>query len=160
VIKKPNSNFKIKTSVMKKLILSAFLAITVTTGAFATGENKISYFVLSSFKHDFKDVTNVTWSSKTGLAKASFTYNNQRMDAFYNPDGKLFATSKSINLDDLPVSAKRSFAKKYEGYAVKEAIKYESQEEQSYYLSVENEKESLIIKVDENDRLSLLKRVK
>ncbi|WP_147203536.1 hypothetical protein [Segetibacter aerophilus] len=144
---------------MKNLILSALLAVTVST-AFATGETKISYFVLNSFKHDFKDVTNVTWTSKTGLAKASFIYNNQKMDAFYNPNGSLFATSKNINLDELPVGAKRSFAKRYEGYSVKEAIKYESQDEQSYYISAENEKESLIIKIDEAEHLQLFKRIR
>jgi hypothetical protein len=145
---------------MKNLILAALLAATVTTGAFATGESKISYFVLNSFKHDFKNVTDVMWTSKTGLAKASFIYNNQKMDAFYNHNGSLFATSKNISLDELPVSAKRLFAKKYEGYSVQETIKYESQDEQSYYIVTENEKESLIIKIDENGQLSLFKRIK
>ncbi|MCW3114554.1 MAG: hypothetical protein JWR18_2950 [Segetibacter sp.] len=145
---------------MKNLILSALLTVAVASSAFATGESKISYFVLNSFKNDFKDVTDVTWTLKTGLAEATFIYNNRKMDVFYNPNGTLFAVSKSVELDELPVNAKRQFAKRYEGYTVKEAIQYDGSEEKNYYISAENEKESVIIKIDKDEQLSVFKKVK
>lgn len=145
---------------MKKSILAALLSLSLVTTAFATGESKISYFILNSFNRDFKEATNVKWTSKTGLAEASFILNNRKTDVFYNSNGSLFAISKTIELDELPVSAKRAFAKKFEGYLVKEAIKYEESEERSYYISAENEKESVIIKVDQNEQLSIFKKSK
>ncbi|MCW3106328.1 MAG: hypothetical protein JWQ09_834 [Segetibacter sp.] len=145
---------------MKNLILSALLAVTVATTAFATGESNISYFVLNSFRHDFKDVTNVAWTSKTDFAKATFIQNNRKMEVYYNPNGDLIAISKNIQLDELPVNAKRAFAKRYEGYTVKEAIQFDGTDEQGYYLSAENEQESVIIKIDQNEQLSLFRKSK
>ena len=145
---------------MKNLFLSALLTVAVATSAFATGENNISYFVLNNFNRDFKNATNVKWTSKTGLAEATFIMDNRKMDVFYNPDGSLYAVSKTINLDELPVSAKRTFAKRYAGYTVKEAIQYDGTDEQSYYLSTENEKETVIIKIDHSEHLSVFKKTK
>jgi hypothetical protein len=145
---------------MKNSILAAFLSISLVSSAFATGESKISYFILNSFAHDFKGATNVVWTSKTGLAEASFILNGRKMDVFYNPNGSIYAVSKNIELNELPVSAKRAFAKKYEGYTVKEAIQFEGTDEESYYISAENEKESVIIKVEQNEQLSIFKKTK
>ena len=145
---------------MKKSLLAALLLVSLVTTAFAIGESKISYFILNSFKRDFKDAKNVVWTSKTGLAEASFMLNDRKTDVFYNANGSIYAISKSIELDQLPVSAKRAFAKRYEGYTVKEAIEYDGVEEQSYYISAENEKESAIIKVDQTGQLSIFKKSK
>ena len=148
---------------MKNLLLSTLLALIIGS-AFATGESKISYFVLNNFKNDFKNATNVTWTTKAELSKAAFTENSRKVEAFYGASGKLVAVSKTIDLNELPVEAKRVFAKKYEGYTVKEAVKYEGtfhdKYELSYYLSAENDKESVIIKVDQNEQLSVYKKQK
>lgn len=145
---------------MKKTILCALLLASVAISAFAIGESNISYFILQSFKRDFKDVTNVTWTSKTGLAEASFILNNRKTEAFYNHNGTLFAVSQAIDLDELPVRAKRAFAKRYAGYTVNEAIQFEESDELSYYISAENEKETIIIKVDKDSQLSIFKKSK
>jgi hypothetical protein len=142
---------------MKNLILSVFLSTSLATSAFATGESKISYFILNSFNSQFKGATNVSWTLKTGLAEASFIWNGRKTDVFYNSNGSIYAISKSIELDELPVSAKRAFAKRYSGYTVKEAIQYNGSEEQSYFVSAENEKENVIIKVDQHEFLSVFK---
>lgn len=143
---------------MKNLILAVLFVAATTTAAFATGESNISYFVLNSFRHDFKDVTNVNWTSKADFAKATFIQNNRKMEVYYNTNGNLIAISKNIQLDELPVNAKRVFAKWYEGYTVNEAIKFEGIDEQSYYLSAENEKENVIIKIDQHEQVSVFKR--
>src|SRR4051794_13442434 len=142
---------------MKNVIFSALAAVIISTTAFATGENKISSVVLNSFKVDFKNATNVSWTSKTGYAKAAFVLDKREMEVFYNSSGEIFAVSKKIDLDELPVDAKRTFAKRYEGYTVKEAIKFEGADEDAYYISAENDKASVILKVDQHEDLSLFK---
>src|SRR3954451_23840850 len=142
---------------MKNVFILALLAISLSISAFATGENRVSSVVLNSFKVDFKGAKDVSWSSRTGYAKAAFKLENRDMEVFYKPDGSIFAVSKKIELDELPVHAKRSFAKKYEGYTVKEAIAFESDDEDGYYISAENEKESVILKVDRQDDLHVFR---
>ena len=69
-------------------------------------------------------------------------------------------TSRAINLEELPVKARRAFAKKFDGYTVKQAIAFDGAEETAYYISAENEKEAVILKVDNSDGLSTFKRTK
>jgi hypothetical protein len=145
---------------MKNLILSALLAVIVAASAFAAGENKISSVVLNSFKIDFRQAQDVSWSSNTGYAKAAFTLNARRMEVFYSSAGDIIASSTSIELNELPVGAKRAFAKRYTGYTVNEAIKFEAPTETSYYLSAENEKENIILKVNEAEQLFTFRKSK
>ena len=82
------------------------------------------------------------------------------MEVFYNSSGNIISISKTIQLDALPVSAKMAFAKRYEGYTVKEAIHNDRTDEENYYVLAENEKGRLIINVDDNERLSIFKKSK
>lgn len=145
---------------MKNFFFAALFAVTIVTTAFASGENKISVISLNNFKHDFQNATNVSWSSIQDYAKATFRLNNLQMEVYYDAKGEIIALCKSITIDELPVSAKRAFAKKYDGYTVKEAIKFDGKDEKGYYVKAENEIESVILKVDENDFLSVFKKTK
>lgn len=145
---------------MKNLFLTSILVAALATSAFATGESNINYFILNNFRLDYRGATNVEWVARPNYAKATFMYNNQKTEAFYNTNGQLIASSKAIKLDELPVSAKRAFAKKYEGYTVKEAIEFVEKDEVNYYVSAENDKEKVVIKVDENDLISTFSKTK
>lgn len=142
---------------MKKLLFSALLAIIVATSSFASGTN-VNVSVLNSFKSEFRNAADVTWISKTDFAKATFTIDGVKMEAFYNIQGELIGTSKEINLESLPVNAKRAFAKKYDGYTVTEVISFENADGSAYYFSAENDTNSIIFKVDRNDHLTTFKK--
>jgi len=91
---------------MKKLIIAAFIAVAITGSAFAkpievTAET-VSYRVLNSFKADFADAENVSWKVDKDFVKASFILDDEKMEAFYNTDGELLATSKAVAFDKLP----------------------------------------------------------
>jgi len=145
---------------MKKLFTIALLALTIVTSAFANSSETVSKYVTNRFKTDFKNASEVSWTSKADYVKASFTLNDKKMEAYYNRRGEVIAKSTNISLDELPVNVKRSFAKKFEGYTVKEAILFEGTEENAYYISAENEKETVILKVDQDNQLKNFKRTK
>lgn len=145
---------------MKKLFFAALLAVTLAGSAFAADVNKINSVTLNSFKSEFKQASNVTWKTGADYAKATFTLNNRQMEAFYNLEGELIGSSKNISLDELPVNAKRNFVKQFNGYAVKEAIRFEGIEETGYYIWADNEKESIIVKIDESRGMSVFQRTK
>jgi hypothetical protein len=88
---------------------------------------------------------------------ATFTLNNVRTQALYTPEGEFIGTNQAINLEELPVRAKREFAKKYDGYTVKEAIRFEGSQESAYYISAENEKGSVILKVEDSGSISTVR---
>lgn len=133
---------------MKKLLLTALIAVTLISSAFASPVKEVNYFVLNSFDNSFPTVTDVHWVVTPSYAKATFVVNNVETKAFYKLDGEFIGTCQPIAIEDLPVSAKRSFAKKYSNYTVKEAIKFDGNQETAYFISAENEKHNVILKAD------------
>lgn len=145
---------------MKKLFFAALLTVSLAASAFAADTKKVSSLVAGNFKVDFRNASDVTWTATDDFAKATFTLNQQKMEAFYDANGEIIGTSKSINLEELPVNAKRNFAKRFEGYTVKEAIRFEGTDDAAYYISAENEKESVILKVGDNNQISTYQKIK
>lgn len=139
---------------MKKLFFSTLLAISLASSAFAAETKKVSSAATNTFAADFKKATEITWSVTDEYAKATFVLNNQKMEAFYNVNGEIIGTSTHAIIEDLPVHAKRSFAKKFNGYTVKEIIHFDGTEETAYYISAENDKETVILKVGVNEALT------
>jgi hypothetical protein len=81
-----------------------------------------------------------------------------RTEALYSAEGEFIGTNQAITLEELPVNAKRAFAKKYEGYTVKEAIRFEGSQESAYYISAENDKGSVILKVEGSGLISTVRK--
>ena len=143
---------------MKKLFMSVLLAITVALSSFAAEGNKVNYAAVSNFASQFKRVSDVQWTSGESYTKETFVLNNVRTEALYTPAGEFIGTNQAITLEELPVRAKREFAKKYDGYTVKEAIRFEGADESAYYISAENEKGSVILKVEDSGSMSTVKK--
>jgi hypothetical protein len=143
---------------MRKLLMAALLVVTIAGSAFATETTTVSSTIANSFAYDFKKASDVTWSTSDNYVKATFVLNNQRMEAFYNVDGEKIGSSTAFNVEELPMNAKRVFAKKYSGYTVKQAIAFTGTEETEFYISAENDKEAVILKVDSLGAVSTYKR--
>jgi hypothetical protein len=146
--------------VMKKILLAGLFAVLLAGSAVAADATGVTSAIMTSFQNNFNNATDVSWTTKSDYSKASFTLNNRRMEAFYNTQGEMIASSENIKLEELPVNAKRTFAKEYGSYEVKEAIHFQSNEEDAYFISAQSEKESVIIKVLSDQSLSVFKKVK
>lgn len=133
---------------MKKILLTAIIAISIISSAFANPGKEVNYFVINSFREDFGNVEDVKWNITPAYAKAAFILNNVATEAFYKLDGEFIGTTQTIAIEDLPIAAKRSFAKKYSNYIVKEAIKLNGNEETAYFILAENEKHSVVLKAN------------
>lgn len=143
---------------MKNLLLTALLSVSIFASAFAIDESKISVTVRESFKGEFKETENVEWSIKPNFVKASFTYKGEAMDAFYDFSGKKIGTSHHVTMNEVPLSSRKRLSAKYPNHKVTEAIEFVGPEEEAYYISLENEKESLIVKITDHSTMSLFKK--
>ncbi len=141
---------------MKKLVFTTLLAIASVATSFAD-THTANYFVQNSFQAEFKGANNVTWTACGNLSKASFTLDDQKAEAFFNADGLMIAVSKSVSLSELPIKAKRNFAKKYEGYTVTDAIRFESTDECAYYMYADNGQDHVMLKVGDSKNLVAVK---
>ena len=145
---------------MKKLLFTALLAATVAVSAFAADADKVNLSALNNFKASFKHASSVSWTIKKDYIVASFVYENLRTEALYTPDGEFIGSNTAVALEELPVKAKRNFAKRYDGFTVKEAIRFEGNDEGAYFISAENEKEAVVLKINDNSEITTMKSAK
>src|SRR5215217_8078325 len=108
---------------MKKVLFSVLLTVFSTLASFANASIVTNARAEQIFATDFKEATNVKWTSATGYLQVSFTLDSKDMQAFYDHEGSFIAVSSKIAFGELPTNAKRALAKKLVGYTVLEAIK-------------------------------------
>lgn len=142
---------------MNKLFIAAVLTVTFATTAFISDDKKINAIIMQNFNADFSNADNVKWTVKPNYVKASFIVNGEKTEAFYDHNGDAIGCSKKITLESLPVDAKRTFARKYSDYTVKEAIIFDGVDETAYFISAENDKYAVILKVT-NTGVSVFKK--
>jgi len=123
---------------MKRLFIATLLVVAVGSSAFALDVNKISYKAKNNFEAQFSGTENVTWTLRETYAKASFTLAEQKVDAFFSPEGDLIAFSRTIELKKLPLNALQKIKKDYSTFTVTESIEFDADDEKSYYVSLED----------------------
>ncbi len=132
---------------MKKTILAMAMMLTVgLTGAFAKDNEGVSKKISSSFSKDFVTAKNVSWNSQKEYSKATFTLNNQVMFAYYNETGDLIATARNILSEQLPINLLTSLKKDFSKYWISELFELAADGQTSYYVTLQNGDETLILK--------------
>ncbi len=149
---------------MKKLAtIFAATALLFSASAFAgeTNETKATSKVEKSFQKDFSKASNITWEKSNNVFIAHFEVNSVSIEAAYNEDGDLVATSRQVAATDLPLAVSLAISKIYPGYDVAkkgEEITYERQT--NYYINIGNDKEVLKLKCAVNGDISVDKKTK
>lgn len=136
------SDLKFKT--MKKVILAALFAATVSVSAIAADGGKkyddsknISYYVLNQFNADFNNAENVVWTITPTSQKADFTIDGVKKTAFYNLNGTYLGVTEEFDYKRVPASAKKEIADTYKDYTVGQVIKFQSAEtDMSFYVNL------------------------
>src|SRR5699024_6071900 len=114
--------------------------------------------VKKSFNREFTSVTGteVTWSwvEEKDVYKATFTFSGRKLNAYFTADGSFVGTSRYISKEQMPVIVLQQLEKKYKGYYIRTVIEYASKDQTSYYISLESEKNGLMIKASPAGELS------
>ena len=141
---------------MKKIILAAILVVSLAATSFAA---PLSFKLNSVFKKAYPAAVNVSWKTNESFTTISFTVNKQHMQAFYNNDGQLLATSRPVELSNLPMAAIQRIHERYNGYTATEAIEFNHAEEgASYYISLQKEGKKVVLNVSSQGDLSVFKK--
>ena len=149
---------------MKKLAtVLAATAMLLSASAFTkdSNETKATSKVEKSFGKDFSNATNTSWEKKSNIYIAHFDLNNVSIEAAYNEDGELIATSRKVDAADMPLAISLEIAKKYSGYEVaKKAEEITFEKQTNYYINIGNSKEVLKLKCSVNGELVVDKKTK
>jgi hypothetical protein len=145
---------------MKKTFLAIALALTAGIGiTFANDNHGINKSVMNSFNQDFKSATNVKWEQKKNLEKATFSYDNQVMFAYYAQNGFLVAVSRNISSENLPIKLQADLKNSYGNYWISDLFENNAHQETAYYVTLENADQKLILKSDNASEWSVYQRV-
>lgn len=130
------ADLKFKT--MKKLILAATIAATVSLSASAKtivknddDSKSISYIVMNQFDAEFSGAKNVTWTLTPTSQKAEFVLNGVKQTAFYSLTGTFLGVTQEVSYSVIPDAAQKDIAADYQGYTVGQVIKFESSDDTS-----------------------------
>jgi hypothetical protein len=143
---------------MKKMIL-VLAIITSTLSAFASDE-KVSKEILSSFNTEFATAQEVTWSVQSDYIRAEFTFNSQRVNAFYSPSGELLGLTRYITSYDLPMFLQASLKKSYNDYWISDLFEVTKDNATSYYITLQNAEGKLVLKGATGEDWTTHKKVK
>ena len=147
---------------MKKLFILALLAIATGTSAFA-GPSSISTKVSEHFTASFSKAKNVSWNTTAKFDKVTFQLNNETVNAFYDKDGDLIGTSKTISFEKLPKSALETLTTKYTypEFQLKDCIEFvSSTNEKNYYVSFDKKDEKVVVEITKGGMVSVFDRTK
>lgn len=147
---------------MKKVIMYALFVVFVSGSAFANNEETVSNVVKQSFLQEFAGAQAVSWESLAAkdLYHASFIYNNERLNAYFNGEGKLIATGRYVKVESLPLLVSKGISSRFTKFSVVDVIELTSGTETSYIVSVENDKQVLYVQAYNDGSTSVIKKEK
>lgn len=137
------------------------MVVTMGTAAFAAPPAPympVTIKMLSHFSENYSNAINVKWTTADVYVKATFTQNSKKWEVFYDNEGNLYGTSRTVSFSELPVKAANYINRKYADYTIHETIEFDSAEEGiHYYVSVQQKHKRYILRAEPNGWVSVFK---
>ena len=143
---------------MKKLIILTCLFATLSVAA--SDPREVSEKVLNAFNKTFVKATEVVWHETQNLFEASFKQSEIISRAIYDKEGNLVRTTRYYSQENLPINILIKLQKKYAGKSVYGVTELSTEEQVSYQITMQDEKNWYIIKADNWGSLELEQKYK
>ena len=108
---------------------------------------------------DFNSATNIRWQKEKNLDKATFNFNNQVMFAYYDLNGCLIVASRNIVSENLPIKLQAALKNSYSNYWISDLFENAAHDETTYYVTLENADQKIILKSNDSNEWSVYQRV-
>jgi len=145
---------------MKKSIVIMLLMVSVISSAFASNTDGVNEKVSSSFNKEFSLAQDVKWETAKDIVKATFKLNEQVLFAYFSQSGELMAVTRNILSVQLPISLMAELKKDYSGCWISELFELSGANGTTYYITLENADNTLVLKSDNSRQWQTYKKVK
>jgi hypothetical protein len=142
-----------KKSIIGLAVVTGFATKTAFTRSVDPNPN-----VLHAFQSQFKDATNVKWQDRSEFAKVHFIFNGSQVEAYYELNGELIGTARTILFNQLPLAASKAVENRFPQSAFYDLTEYAKEGELFYVLTVEQESRKLTVKLSPSGELTVEKR--
>lgn len=134
---------------MKKLFLSASLMLTVALStAFAKDGPGISEELQATFEKEFAGAESVNWKETDDYFKANFVFQGCVTDAYFNKDGELEGTIRSLFFNQLPMAVMTSVNKRFAEAEILDVYEINNANGTSYRLTLTSAKKKYRVMAD------------
>jgi hypothetical protein len=130
---------------MKPLLIILTVISSFFTKDSLANECKIDCKVLQSFESQFVNAKEVDWSITSNIYKAQFALDGQYINAFFNAEGELVAMTKNVTVNQLPLMLQTELKKQNSNYWITELFELSNDEGTSYYVTLENADEKVVL---------------
>jgi hypothetical protein len=148
---------------MKKVLIAAaaLFTVTIANAGSHTGKNDYKNLV-PGFSQDFIGAENVEWSSDGDFHYAHFVQNGNYVTALYDKLSSAYmGYFKITDADHLPSYVRMLLKKDFSSYtAFGTAAEIDTPENNAYIVTIENNKQILKVKIDNQGNSSVLSRLK
>lgn len=141
---------------MKKLIV--VLGLFVALGAGAANPPEVSEKVLKAFGETFVKATDVVWHEMENTYEARFKQSEIITRASYDKDGNLLHTTRYYSEESLPINILTKLKKRYSGKSIFGVTEFATEEEVTYHIVLQDEKNWYIVKSDSMGYFELSKK--
>src|SRR5678816_690557 len=131
---------------MKKLIILTALFAALSTKASSPPE--VTEKVLKAFSETFIKATDIVWHEVKNLYEASFKQSDIISRAIYDKEGNLLRTTRYYSQENLPINIITKLQKRYAGKSVYGVTELSTEDQVSYHITMQDEKNWYIIKAD------------
>lgn len=132
---------------MKKQFFTLLLCILTSAGAaFANNADAVSSRVKTSFEREFSGAQSISWTVSKEYSKATFMMNGQVLFAYYDESGNRLALSRNLLPAQLPINLEVDLKKSYGKYWISDLFEIASNNETTYYVTVENADYKYVLK--------------
>jgi hypothetical protein len=138
---------------MKKMIL--ILAISISTASVFASEKNVNQKVLNAFNTEFATAANVEWTVGDNYYKASFTYNEKYVFAYFNEEGELLGITRYISPVNLPLNLQTNLKKNYNDYWISDLFEVAKNSGTAYYITLENADTKMVLKSADGNNWSV-----
>jgi hypothetical protein len=129
-----------------KILIGVFVFITGISSAFANGKEEVNDKIIKTFQKEFAGAQNVQWITTKEFVRATFTLNEQVVYAYYSPDGSLLGVTRNIVSGQLPINLLTDLKKNHNNYWITDLFEMASNNENIYYITLENSDHKLVLK--------------
>jgi hypothetical protein len=146
---------------MKSLPITALLVLTMISSVFAGPGNTPHFKGMDHFAKAFPKATMVVCQVKSQFTEVNFTWNDMKLQAFYDFDGNLIGTSRAVAIKDLPLSLLLKIKSDYAGFEPTEAIEFDHTDTGlSYYVTIAGPEKAYVLRLDADGTTSVFKKMK
>ena len=131
----------------KKIALSLVLLMTLTISySFAATPDSMNGQIAASFQKSFKNAKVLNTEVNRHFTKLTFKMDDIILFAFYSDNGQLLALTRNILSTQLPIDLMMDLKKSYSGYWITELFELNGDEQNCYYVSLENADSKVVLR--------------